>query len=115
VMVLIVARRMLGTTDSRPDSAVGVSANPPYYVFRDLRRLDAGLAKKGGSRPLDPKACKRIRLPRGLEFKQDAETPEGICRTVKTADLRRRTFDSVFECRRPGPMWDLAEAATPSL
>lgn len=83
----------------------------PYFVFRDAGVELTLASPKGGQPPVDPKSdLAENQTPAMARFKKDPAAQKALAGTVKLADVKAVSFDTVFYVGGHGPMWDLAES-----
>jgi putative intracellular protease/amidase len=112
ILMVLTSHDVLGSTGRKTGFWLEEFA-APYFVFRDAG-VDLTLASpKGGQPPVDPKSD----LPENqtaamARFKKDTRAQKELSATVKLADVRADSFDTIFYVGGHGPMWDLAESET---
>src|SRR5579885_3326970 len=82
----------------------------PYFVFRDAGVELTLASPKGGRPPIDPKSD----LPENqtvamASFKTDSVAQNDLANTKKLADMKSKSFETIFYVGGHGPMWDLVD------
>ena len=69
----------------------------PYYVFREYGAEITLASPKGGRPPLDPKSNEpEFRTDLTRWFEKDAAAEAQLGKTVRLADVKQESFDTVF-------------------
>ena len=115
ILMVLTSHDVLGNTGLKTGFWLEEFA-APYFVFRDAGVQLTLASPKGGQPPLDPKSdLPESQTPAQIRFKKDLTAQKALSPTVKLADVKSEDYDTVFYVGGHGPMWDLAEAPSPSL
>jgi putative intracellular protease/amidase len=82
----------------------------PYFVFRDASVKLTLASPKGGQPPIDPKSdLPENQTPAMARFKEDILAQKDLAHTLKLADMRSDSFETIFFVGGHGPMWDIVD------
>jgi putative intracellular protease/amidase len=109
ILMVLTSHDQLGDTGRKTGFWLEEGA-APYFVFRDAGVQLTLASPKGGQPPIDPKSDDpQNQTPAQVRFKKDEVAQKAFANTVRLADVKAETFDTVFYPGGHGPMWDLAE------